>query len=87
MAIRGIKVEEFALLDGKIKVEFVFSYGDKIVGIIDLVALSQLDGCPFKDRILYYREMLIDNYTNNYITVDNIFEDIYEFIEKLKEEL
>ena len=87
MAIRGIKVEEFALLDGNIKVDFVFTYGDKIVGIIDLVALSQLDGCPFKDRILCYRELMIDNYTDNYITVDNIFEDISKFIEKLKEEI
>ena len=32
-------------------------------------------------------ELMIDNYTDNYITVDNIFEDIYEFIEKLKEEI
>ena len=87
IAIRGIKVEEFALLDGNIKVDFVFTYGDKIVGIIDLVALSQLDGCPFKDRILCYRELMISNYSDNYITVDNIFEDIYEFIEKLKEEI
>ena len=87
IAIRGIKVEEFALLDGNIKADFVFTYGDKIVGIIDLVALSQLDGCPFKDRILCYRELMISNYTDNYITVNNIFEDIYEFIEKLKEEL
>ena len=87
MTIRGIKVEEFVLLDGNIKVDFVFTYGDKIVGIIDLVALSQLDGCPFKDRILGYRELMIDNYTDNYCTVDNIFEDIYEFIEKLKEEI
>ena len=87
MAIRGIKVEEFALLDGNIKVDFVFTYGDKIVGIIDLVAVSQLNGCPFKDRILGYRELMIDNYTDNYITVDNIFEDISKFIEKLKEEI
>ena len=87
ITIRGIKVEEFALLDGNIKVDFVFTYGDNIVGIIDLVALSQLDGCPFKDRILCYRKLMIDNYTDNYCTVDNIFEDIYEFIEKLKEEI
>lgn len=87
IAIRGIKVEEFALLDGNIKVDFVFIYRDKIVGIIDLVALSQLDGCPYKDRILYYRELMINNYTGNYITVDNIFEDIYKFIEELKEEI
>ena len=87
MAIRGIKVEEFALLDGNIKVDFVFTYGDKIVGIIDLVAVSQLGECPFKGRILGYRELMMDNYTENWITVDNIFENIYEFIEKLKEEL
>ena len=65
----------------------VFTYDDEIIGIVDLVAVSQLEGCPYKDRILYYREMLIDNYTDNYITVDNIFEDIYEFIDKLKEEI
>ena len=87
IAIRGIKVEEFALLDGNIKVDFVFTYNDEIIGIIDLVAVSQLEGCLYKDRILYYRELMINNYTGNYITVDNIFEDIYEFIEKLKEEI
>ena len=87
IAIKGVKVDEFVLLDGGIKVDFVFTYNDEIIGIIDLVAVSQLEGCPYKDRILYYREMLIDNYTDNYITVDNIFEDIYEFIEKLKEEI
>ena len=87
IAIKGVKVDEFVLLDGGIKADFVFTYNDEIIGIIDLVAVSQLEGCPYKDRILYYREMLIDNYTNNYITIDNIFEDIYEFIEKLKEEI
>ena len=87
ITIKGVKVDEFVLLDGGIKVDFVFTYNDEIIGIIDLVAVSQLEGCPYKDRILYYREMLIDNYTDNYITVDNIFEDIYEFIEKLKEEI
>ena len=87
IAIKGVKVDEFVLLDGGIKVDFVFTYDDEIIGIIDLVAVSQLEGCPYRDRILYYREILIDNYTDNYITVDNIFEDIYEFIEKLKEEI
>ena len=87
IAIKGVKVDEFVLLDGGIKVDFVFTYNDEIIGIIDLVAVSQLEGCPYKDRILCYRELMISNYTNNYITVDNIFEDIYEFIEKLKEEL
>ena len=87
IAIKGVKVDEFVLLDGGIKVDFVFTYNDEIIGIIDLVAVSQLEGCPYKDRILYYRELMIDNYTDNYITIDNIFEDIYEFIEKLKEEI
>ena len=87
IAIKGVKVDEFVLLDGGIKVDFVFTYNDEIIGIIDLVAVSQLEGCPYKDRILCYRKLMIDNYSDNYITVDNIFEDIYEFIEKLKEEI
>ena len=81
IAIKGVKVDEFVLLDGGIKVDFVFTYNDEIIGIIDLVALSQLDGCPFKDRILCYRELMIDNYTDNYITIDNIFFFFFEFIE------
>ena len=88
IAIRGIKVEEFALLDGNIKADFVFTYGDQIVGIVDLIAASQLSGCPFEGRILLYREISLSNYTDNVMIIDNVFDqNIDKFIERLKKNI
>ena len=88
LSIEGIKVEEFALLDGNIKADFVFTYGDQIVGIVDLIAASQLSGCPFEGRILLYREISLSNYTDNVMIIDNVFDqNIDKFIERLKKNI